>query len=129
MAEYLIKNGVPTSKILREGESKDTISNLYQLKNLIFIPKNKRKLLFVVAKWRIPRLKFLCERILGTSYSFDFVAIPSIKPSKQNEKLVFQKQKEFLEPMENGDHAWLDDKFFNASLYKYWAEKDKQPKA
>jgi uncharacterized SAM-binding protein YcdF (DUF218 family) len=126
MADYLIAKGVPDNKILREGDSQDTISNLYYLKKNFLMPNDMKNLLFVVAEWRIPRLTFLCQRILATDYNVSFSPIPSTKPAEHDEALAFEKQKKFLEPMKDGDHSWLDGKFFNAWLYQYWAKRDKQ---
>jgi uncharacterized SAM-binding protein YcdF (DUF218 family) len=120
MADYLISIGAPASKLLKEGDSKDTISNLYYLKKQILLPKNMKKLVFVVAEFRIPRLKFLCDRILGDSYMIDFHSIACEVSSGYNEENTFKVQKDFLAPMKNGDHSWLDGKFYSASLYQYW---------
>lgn len=126
LADYLIKQGVPESKIIREGDSKDTISNLFYLKTQILIPRGMKRLLFVVAEFRIPRLKFLCERILGNEYTIVFEPIASEVGSSYNERVTMKEQKEFLEPMISGDHAWLADKFFTAPKYLYWAELDRE---
>jgi uncharacterized SAM-binding protein YcdF (DUF218 family) len=125
MADYLVAQGVPISKILKEGDSKDTISNLYYLKKQILIPKNMKSLLFVVAEFRIPRLSFLCDRILGDDYHVEFEPIPSEVGVSYNESFTFKVQKEFLEPMKDGDHSWLDGKFYDASLYQLWKAREK----
>jgi len=125
LADYLIKQGVPRANIVREGKSKDTISNLYYLKTEILIPKKMHKLLFVVADFRIPRLKFLCERILGKEYSVSFEPIKSEVGSTYNEPNTYKVQKEFLSPMRSGDHAWLADKFYSDPMYSYWNDYDK----
>src|SRR3989344_3060299 len=125
LAEYLIKEGVPAKSILREGESKDTISNLYYLKTNILIPKKLTNLLFVVAEFRISRLKFLCSRILGSEYSVAFEPIKSQVGSTYNEPHTLEVQSEFLKPMRSGDHTWLNDKFYTAPMYQYWAKHDK----
>ena len=117
-ARYLIGIGVPDSKVLREGNSKDTISNLYYLKTQILIPRSMKRILFVVAAFRVPRLRFLCEQILGRDYIFDFESIDSEVGSTYNEPITLAKQAKFLEPMRSGDHEWLADKFYNASIYQ-----------
>lgn len=121
----LIAEGVPKEKILKEGESKDTISNLYYVKKDILIPNNWHRILFVVADFRIPRLKFLCERILGPEYAVDFDPIKSKPSPSYHEPSTFKLQKEFLEPMKTGDHEWLSDKFYSAPMYKQAAQNDK----
>lgn len=127
LADYLLQKGVPANKILREGESKDTISNLYYMKTQYFIPRRAHSLLFVVASFRIPRLTFLCERILGAGYNVDFVSIAAEPSGSYNEPNTFKVQEEFLRPMKNGDHAWLQDKFYSAPIYQYWAQRDRKP--
>lgn len=124
LAEYLVNKGVPQNKILREGESKDTISNLYFIKTKILIPNGLNKLLFVVADFRIPRLKFLCERILGSEYTIDFEPINSEVGSTYNEPQTLDIQSKFLKPMRSGDHAWLADKFYEAPIYQKGAKHD-----
>lgn len=126
MADYLIERGVQKSKLLKEGKSRDTISNIYYIKTKVLIPKRMHRLLFVVAEFRTPRLKFLCKRILGSEYSFDFEPIAAKVGSTYNEPHTFKIQSEFLEPMKDGDHAWLDGKFYTAPMYKYWRKWDRE---
>lgn len=131
MEDYLIKHGVPKDKIIKEGKSRDTISNLYYIKEEILIPRKARKILFVIAKFRIPRFKFLCNKILGEGYKISFQPISSAAGSSYNESLTSRVQSLFLEPMKSGDHKWLDGKFYSAWMYKYWEEyaKEKYQKA
>jgi len=126
MADYLLAQGVPENKILREGFSKDTISNLYYLKTKIFMPKGYTKILFVAADFRIQRLEFLCKRILGAEYECDFEPVAAERNSTYNEPHAFKIQQEFLAPMKDGDHAWLADKFYSAPMYQYWAKHDRK---
>jgi len=126
LAELLIAKGVPKDKILLETDSQDTISNLYYLKTQIFIPRKMKKILFVVAEFRILRLKFLCKRILGDSYQIGYEPIPSKGGPSYNEPHTFKIQSKFLEPMKDGEHEWLADKFYSADMYKYWARRDRQ---
>ncbi|HEY4964453.1 MAG TPA: YdcF family protein [Candidatus Saccharimonadales bacterium] len=125
LADYLIKKGLPDRKILREGDSKDTISNLYYLKTQLLIPRHLNNLLFVAAGFRIPRLKFLCSRVLGSEYTVAFEPIECEVGSIYNEPHTLEVQTEFLKPMQSGDHAWLEDKFYTAPMYHYWAKHDK----
>lgn len=125
MARLLAELGVAPEKILTERSSKDSISNLYYLKKEILIPRNARRLLFVVADFRIPRLQFLCERILGDGFDVDFEPIKSEPGPSYNEPKTLQLQTDFLRPMKDGDHEWLADKFFDAPMYRQMAELDK----
>jgi uncharacterized SAM-binding protein YcdF (DUF218 family) len=118
MADYLISKGTPNNRILKEGYSKDTISNLYYLKQQILLPKDMKRLLFVVAEFRVPRLKYLCKRILGNGYFVNFETVPSKLNTDSHEQHIFELQEEFLAPMKNGDHRWLDGKFYTAPIYR-----------
>ena len=120
MAEYLIEQGIPDKSILREGYSKDTISNLYYLKTHYLIPNNLKKLVFVVAGFRIPRLQALCEHILGSEYEVSFESILCAVGPSYNEDHTIKIQKEFLSPMKPGDHTWLADKFYDSPMYQFW---------
>lgn len=126
LADYLIEHGVPRGSVLLEGDSRDSISNLYYLKTEFFIPKQMTKILFVVAEFRIPRLKFLCQRILGSDYQVDFEPIAAEVGPTYNESHTMKIQSDFLAPMKDGNHKWLKDKFYSGSMYQYWAEHDKK---
>lgn len=126
LADFLVEAGVDPSRILRENKSQDTISNLYYLKTELLIPRNMKHLLFVVADFRIARLKFLTEKILGPDYEVAFEPIESESGVSYNEPVTSKLQKEFLEPMRQGDHEWLADKFYNAPMYQVTAKLDKE---
>ncbi len=126
MAEYLIHNGIPDDKILRERESKDSISNLYYLKTQFFIPRGMIRPLFIVAEFRVPRLQFLCRKVLGHNFEVSFLPIPSEIGSTYDEANTSRVQKEFLDQMQDGDHEWLKDKFYDAPMYKYWSKKNQE---
>ncbi|MDQ2973419.1 MAG: YdcF family protein [bacterium] len=118
MAKYLLTNCIPDDAIQRESESKDTISNIYYLKRQILMPRELRNLLFIAAESRLERIKFLCERILGSEYRLDFEPV-EYKPEEvsQNEQLTFAEQSDFLAPMKDGDDAWLEGKFYDDPYY------------
>lgn len=127
LADYLISHGVPSNKIIKEDESKDTISNLYFLKINYLIPLRLKWLIFVVVDFRIPRLQFLCQQILGNEYKVAFKPIAGSDTNHSyNEPHTTIIQKEFLKSMEPGDHAWLADKFYSAPIYDYWMRYNKE---
>lgn len=126
LADYLIEKGIPKEKIVKEGDSRDSISNLYYLKKQILIPNKIKTILFVCASFRVPRLKFLCERIFGDMYQVDFETIEAEAGFTYNEAHTTKVQSEFLAPMKSGDHSWLDDKFYSAPMYHYWQEHDRK---
>lgn len=126
MADYLLVKGVAPEKILRERDSKDSISNLYYLKTQLLMPYGMKRLLFVVAEFRIPRLKFLCGQILGEGYECRFEPIASEAGNTYDEANTLKVQKKFLEPMEKGNHEWLADKFYTAPMYQYWTRHNQK---
>jgi uncharacterized SAM-binding protein YcdF (DUF218 family) len=126
MADYLINKGISKDKILREGESRDSISNFYYLKKEFLIPEDMKNIAIVVASFRIPRLKFLCERILGNNYSVTFIPIEAEEGETYNEAHTWKVHSLFLESMQPGDHAWLDGKFYDSWMYQYWKDRSQE---
>lgn len=119
MADYLAERGVAEAKILRETESKDTISNFYYIKRAILKKYPQiRTLHFIAAEPRLERIAFLCQRILGPDYncSFEGVAYKEGEVSP-NEARTMRVQGEFLAPMQDGEDSWLDGKFFGDPFY------------
>lgn len=119
MADYLLDHGIPAKAILREGDSKDTISNLYYLKRQIFKPKSLKTLLFIAAEPRLNRIRFLNEKILGPRYKLDYEGVAYLPGEVSiNEGSILKIQTEFLATMADGDDAWLDGKFYEDLFYK-----------
>lgn len=120
LARELQTRGVPAAAILREGESKDTIANLYYVKRLLAAPRGFRHLLFVVADFRVERLRYLCDKVFGSDYAVEFATIPA-PPDEvyPEEALTLKRTREFLAPMTPGDDKFLDDKFYAAGYYLY----------
>lgn len=127
--EDLLSKGCPPEAILKEGESRDTLSNFYYLKNLVFKPNNIRSILIVTTDFRIPRLDFISTKVLGSGYHVEFETV-AYKPDEtyKNEAHTLEKQQEFLADMKNGDDAWLKDKFYDAPMYQYWKARHKTEK-
>ncbi len=127
MAEYLVDNGVEHDVLLREDESKDTISNIFYLKRQILQPHNFNSLLFIAAQPRIRRIQILAHKILGNSYELEFEGVDcSPEERSNNEDATLQKQSAFLEPMTDGDESWLENKFFEDPFYIVSAERVKR---
>lgn len=102
----------------RERTSKDTISNLYYVKTQFLIPKRWNSLLFVVADFRVPRLRFLARKILGPTYQVEFEAVATgDELPSSNETRTLVRTRVFLGRIGEGDHGWLADKFFDAPFY------------
>lgn len=117
LAEYLRANGFDSKDILTERHSKDSISNLYYLKKEILLPNNMTNVLFVVASFRIPRLQFLCAKILGPQFMVSFEPVLAEQGSTYDEESTIRRQREFLAPMKDGDSEWLADKFYSDPFY------------
>lgn len=117
LAELLMEKGVPSDKILRECISEDTISNLYFIKKLYLLPDKMQSVLFVVASFRITRLKLLVSKVFGPNYKVDYKSIPSEETVSYNETRTIERTLKFLDTMEDGDHDWLEDKFYEGSMY------------
>lgn len=119
MADYLLSKGVPDSAILRESESKDTISNLYYLKQQILLPKSLKTLHFIAAEARLNRIEILSKRILGSDFALSFEGVPYMPGEVSlNESQTLKLQTEFLAPMKDGDESWLDSKFYDDPFYE-----------
>ena len=118
LADLLIAAGVRHEAISRERTSKDTISNLYYVKTQLLIPKRWNSLLFVVADFRIPRLRFLARKILGAPFQTAFEAVPTGEEGPSyNETRTMVRMRAFLDRIDEGDHEWLDGKFFGDPFY------------
>lgn len=119
MADYLIYHNIPANAILREGDSKDTISNLYYIKRHILCPKQIRNLLFIVADFRQKRLAYLANKVLGSGYSIDIQTVPCL-PNEvyTNESDALVRTQNFLHEMTDGDDSYLDDKFYKPPYYQ-----------
>ncbi len=119
MTTHLIQLGMDSSAILREGESKDTISNLFYLKRQFLSPMKMHRLLFLTADFRLKRIQFLCTKILGPLYLVEFRIVPSLPGERYlHEQHTLDRTKHFLQAMHDGDDAFLEDKFYEAEFYK-----------
>lgn len=119
MADYIMTKGVPRSAILLEDTSKDTVANMYFTKRDVLMPHHALNILFIAADFRIERLRYLAAKILGPSYATTFEPVPT--PANEvnpTEHIVMQRTRDFLEPMRDGDHHFLDDVFYSAPFYQ-----------
>jgi hypothetical protein len=96
----------------------DTISNLYYGKKQVFEPHELTKLHFIAAQPRLMRIEWLAHKILGTGYTLSSEGVGYLPEEVSgNEDATFAAQSEFLEPMREGDDAWLDGRFYNGPFY------------
>lgn len=120
MAEYLRANhGVATSSMYVENNSKDTIANLYELKQRIYEPLEMRRILMIVADYRLPRLFYLTHQILGDKYDVILQGVPTTKSGlADSEARAFARQYKFLHDMTPGEDHWLDGRFYDDPYYR-----------
>lgn len=118
MADYLIERGIPEGAIFKEGDSKDTISNLYYLKKNVLGPHKFRNLLVITADFRKARIEFLCQKILGDTYHVTFETVePDPNEAYAHESDTLIQQQKFLASMRDGDDRYLDGRFFGDPYY------------
>ena len=119
--QYLLDQGTPSEVILKEGKSRDTLSNFYYLKRLVFRPHSIHDVLLVSPEFRIQRLNFLARKVLGPDYSIDYELVPNAPEETYiHEDRTLRKQRELLADMKDGDDAWLNGRFFGDPMYDYW---------
>lgn len=118
LADYLQQKGVPPEAILKEGESKDTIANIYYTKRTILQPRGLKRLLIVGAAFRKERLAFICQKVLGPDYTVDFKIVPGTAGGAYpHESETFARTKTFLHDMPAGHDAFLKNVFYGAEFY------------
>ncbi len=123
--EYLLSKGCPPEAILKEGESRDTVANFYYLKNLVFKPKQIKNVLLITTDFRVERIKFLWQKVVGLDYPVDFETVSySEDEVYKSEAITLQKQQEWLKDVNDGDDAWFKDKFYDDPYYLYWKKRD-----
>ncbi|MFH0828635.1 MAG: YdcF family protein [Candidatus Kerfeldbacteria bacterium] len=76
MAELAEQLGCPSSCILKEEQSKETIGNAYFVKTLFAIPRKWRSLVIVAADYHIPRTRQICHKVFGPDYHLTFESAP-----------------------------------------------------
>jgi len=104
------EHGVADADILREDKSHDTIENLFFTKTRFCEPNNFRKILFIVADWRVMRLYYLVAKIFGADYDVDIYGVASEEdPKIQNEIRAFMYTTAWLSDLTPGDDAWLPE--------------------
>lgn len=118
MADYLEKHGISKAVILQEDKSKDTVANLYYLKQTVFEPHQAKRLLFVLADFRIERVRFLAHKILGSAYTVDFMTISSPAAERYpDEAQTLERTKYYLKDMTPGDDDFVKDMFYDHPFY------------
>jgi uncharacterized SAM-binding protein YcdF (DUF218 family) len=112
--EYALSKGLSPDKILKEGESRDTIAQFYYLKNLIFKPKGISNIPMITVDFRIERLLFMWQKVMGPDYplTIETVAYEG-KDVYASEAKTLKRQQEWLKDVKDGDDGWFKDKFYD----------------
>ncbi|MBP9691313.1 YdcF family protein [Candidatus Woesebacteria bacterium] len=124
MKEYLVSLGVEEKDIWKEEHSQDLLSSVYYIKELFLLPRHILNVRVIGSDFEDERLIFAFRKILGRNFDLQFEFIHSQIRSEvlwnffsyERESLV--NTKAFLRKMKVGDHQFLANKFFQASLYK-----------
>lgn len=124
---YLLAQGVDPSQILKEGESRDTLAQFYYLKNLIFKPKGIKKILMITVDFRIERLQFMWQKVMGPDYSLDIETVEyDDEEVYKSEASTLKRQQEWLKDVKDGDDAWFKDKFYDDPYYQFYKRRDQE---
>lgn len=125
MEEYVLQKGLPANKILKENISRGTVANFYYLKNLVFKPHTLRTALLITTDFRIERLRFLWQKIMGPDYSISFETVPyAAENVYKSESATLKRQQAWLKDVADGDDAWFRDKFYDDPYYQKARAKD-----
>jgi uncharacterized SAM-binding protein YcdF (DUF218 family) len=111
---HLLSKGFPTNKILKEGESRDTLAQFYYLKNLIFRPHNMHSILMITVDFRVERIRFMWQKVMGSDYPLAIETVPfDDKDVYKSEAFTLGRQQEWLKDVTDGDDGWFKDKFYD----------------
>ena len=70
MADYLMKNGVSSDKILKESWSLDTIGNAYGTLMFHCLPLNLKNILVITSDFHMPRSRSIFKKYCGKTASY-----------------------------------------------------------
>lgn len=118
MEEYAQGKGLAANKILKENVSRDTVANFYYVKNLVFRPHDIHNVLLITTKFRVERVKFLWQKVVGPEYTLTIETVAYNNPDTYvNEAPTLKLQQEWLKNVIDGDDGWFKDKFYSDPYY------------
>lgn len=91
MKRYLIKKGIPSYKIAKERNSKDTIGNIYYAKQYVKSHPGVSVIIVFCTKLHRQRVEYIFNKFFESSYRIIFKTVDS-KPSQQD---INNEEKEF----------------------------------
>ncbi len=77
MAAFAKKLGVPSSALLLEEESRDTLGNAYFVRRNFLDPNGWHSIRIVTSDFHLSRAAWVFRKVLGAAYDFSFVSAPS----------------------------------------------------
>ncbi len=123
---YVLSKGVPADKVLKETQSLDTVANFYYLKNLVFKPHDIHSVLLITADFRVTRIKFLWQKVVGPDYPLSIETVPFDQKDIYTRDLeILERQKAWLKDVADGDDSWFADKFYDDPYYRNDAAEHK----
>jgi uncharacterized SAM-binding protein YcdF (DUF218 family) len=118
LTKHLIEKGVNMQSIWQENESKDTVANIYFLKQKLLEPKHAKRLLFIIADFRKERLVYLTRKILGHDYKVAFKTIPSQSEERYpHEQDTMARTEYYFDAMQPGDDSYVEGMFYDHPFY------------
>lgn len=109
MKVYAEELGVPSENIVCEDESMDTLGNVYFTKMHIAEPNGWCALTIVASDEHLPRARYLCEKICGDEYEFEYRESERVLSDADYAKELVHEQdslattRKWLGEVENGD--------------------------
>jgi uncharacterized SAM-binding protein YcdF (DUF218 family) len=113
--EYLVENGIPKDKIIKEEKSLDTIGNAFFTKKNILEKRVWTKILVVTSDFHLKRAKYIFNFILGPLYKIDFEISKGKtlgeewKEIRKKEEEIFLEIMKYSEGIEPGDDNEIED--------------------
>jgi len=124
MKNYASKRSVPQDDILLEESSKDSIGDIFFTKKNHLEPNKWNENIVVSSEWHLPRLNFICKKVLGENYytklvgSKDEITEQELRELKQRENFRFLADKLILLGIKPGDDESIGERL-SAFYYFY----------
>ncbi len=127
MKKILTRYGIPFNSVIKEEWSKDTIGNAYFLKKRIVEKMKHKTILVVCADFHKQRAEFIFKKVFGCRYNLDFLAtetnICKDDRCKSSVERLFNKQKEYLSNMKDGQDEFLKGKLYEDNFFRVIIQK------